>query len=219
MSERNQYESEQNSTNGSHERPVFFKPKIVITGGPCAGKTTVLNNLQESLGQKYLFVPEAATIVLGGGFPKPPSQQVQEWQRALQIAIIGVQKGLEYEAGQRLDKTGSSKLGTLLDRGLGDNAAYLPGGIAEYESLAQEDINTTYQRYSAVIHLGTLAHRGLYQKLNNTARFEDEAQALQIDKRLRQVWQGHKAHYQIDALQDRTAQVQEILNTLNTGEV
>ena len=44
--------------------------KIVITGGPCAGKTTALSWIANNLPQKgytVLFVPETATELIGGG--------------------------------------------------------------------------------------------------------------------------------------------------------
>ena len=44
--------------------------RILLTGGPCAGKTTAITNISKSLGQlgiKVLVVPEAATLLNNGG--------------------------------------------------------------------------------------------------------------------------------------------------------
>ena len=44
--------------------------KIVITGGPCAGKTTAMSWIQSNftkLGYTVLFVPETATELISGG--------------------------------------------------------------------------------------------------------------------------------------------------------
>jgi predicted ATPase len=44
--------------------------RIALTGGPCAGKTTALSNLNQNLTQmgfKVLLVPEAATLLMKGG--------------------------------------------------------------------------------------------------------------------------------------------------------
>ena len=44
--------------------------KIVLTGGPCAGKTTAMNWIQNFFtkqGYKVLFVPETATELITGG--------------------------------------------------------------------------------------------------------------------------------------------------------
>ena len=44
--------------------------RLVLTGGPCGGKTTSqarLSTFFENLGWKVFRVPEAATVLLGGG--------------------------------------------------------------------------------------------------------------------------------------------------------
>jgi signal recognition particle GTPase len=44
--------------------------KILLTGGPCAGKTTSLAKLQSTLdnkGFRVFCVPEAATLMMKGG--------------------------------------------------------------------------------------------------------------------------------------------------------
>ena len=44
--------------------------KIVLTGGPCAGKTTAMSWVQNAFtekGYKVLFVPETATELISGG--------------------------------------------------------------------------------------------------------------------------------------------------------
>jgi hypothetical protein len=44
--------------------------KIVVTGGPCGGKTTALSRIQRDLshlGYTVLIVPETATALLSGG--------------------------------------------------------------------------------------------------------------------------------------------------------
>jgi putative protein kinase ArgK-like GTPase of G3E family len=44
--------------------------RILLTGGPCAGKTTAIADITQDLNQlgcKVLVVPEAATIVMKGG--------------------------------------------------------------------------------------------------------------------------------------------------------
>ena len=44
--------------------------KIVLTGGPCAGKTTAMSWVENAFtekGYKVLFVPETATELISGG--------------------------------------------------------------------------------------------------------------------------------------------------------
>lgn len=44
---------------------------IVLTGGPCSGKTTVLRAIAEEFRGRIVLVPEVATLLLSGGFPIP----------------------------------------------------------------------------------------------------------------------------------------------------
>ena len=44
--------------------------KIVLTGGPCSGKTTSIQKIEEEftqLGYKVIIVPEAAPILINSG--------------------------------------------------------------------------------------------------------------------------------------------------------
>jgi len=44
--------------------------RVLLTGGPCAGKTTALAAISQDLtqlGYKVLVVPEAATLIMQGG--------------------------------------------------------------------------------------------------------------------------------------------------------
>jgi len=46
--------------------------EIVLTGGPCGGKTTGLSYISEKLmdwGFRVFIVPEVATMIIGGGIP------------------------------------------------------------------------------------------------------------------------------------------------------
>jgi dephospho-CoA kinase len=43
--------------------------KIVLTGGPCAGKTSCLRAIRAEFGEQVVTVPEVATLLLNNGFP------------------------------------------------------------------------------------------------------------------------------------------------------
>jgi Ni2+-binding GTPase involved in maturation of urease and hydrogenase len=66
--------------------------KIVLTGGPGAGKTAVLEMIRHSLCDHIAIVPEAAGVIFGGGFPR---REELEARRAAQRAIYHVQLELE----------------------------------------------------------------------------------------------------------------------------
>lgn len=53
-----------------NERVPHRVYKVVLTGGPCGGKTTGQSRLStffENIGWKVFRVPETATVLLGGG--------------------------------------------------------------------------------------------------------------------------------------------------------
>jgi len=59
--------------------------RIVLTGGPGAGKTAVLALVKQSLCQHLRVLPEAAGILFGGGFPRSDGLDAR---RAAQRAIL-----------------------------------------------------------------------------------------------------------------------------------
>ncbi|MGZ3695296.1 MAG: AAA family ATPase, partial [Bdellovibrionota bacterium] len=44
--------------------------KIVLTGGPCAGKTTMVKMIEQAFPASVVGVPEAASLLFNGGFPR-----------------------------------------------------------------------------------------------------------------------------------------------------
>ena len=67
--------------------------KLVLTGGPCGGKTTGqarLSTFFENLGWKVYRVPETATVLLGGGvnFAELPQFAQIEFQENLLRTMI-----------------------------------------------------------------------------------------------------------------------------------
>src|SRR5689334_202851 len=93
---------------------------IVLTGGPGAGKTAVMEAARQIFGQHISILPEAASIIYAGGFPRIASPQ---GIRAAQRAICRVQEELERFS---LDLGHPSV--ALCDRGIVDGAAYWPAG-------------------------------------------------------------------------------------------
>ena len=67
--------------------------KIVITGGPCAGKTTAMSWIQNAFTEKgylVLFVSETATELSSGGAPWKYTKNNKEYQ--LQITKLMLAK-------------------------------------------------------------------------------------------------------------------------------
>src|SRR3989338_5679779 len=66
--------------------------RIVLTGGPGAGKTAILEVIKKNFCEHITVLPEAASIVFGGGFWRKGSIPAK---KAAQRAIYHIQKELE----------------------------------------------------------------------------------------------------------------------------
>jgi predicted ATPase len=162
--------------------------RIAITGGPGGGKSTVAAALGRELSGRVVVVPEVATHLLGGFFPRIADA---DERRAVQRAIYHVQ--LELEAVHR-SRAGNDTV-LVFDRGLLDGAAYWPEGADAFFAALGADAATARARYDAVVFLETAAVGGLAIASNNTARTEALEDAVRVDTRLREVWSPHPAFH------------------------
>lgn len=166
---------------------------VAITGGPGAGKTAVLEMARRALCEHVGFLPEAAGILFGGGFPRGDSIPVR---RAAQRAIFHVQRELEALALEQ-DSVGVA----LCDRGTIDGLAYWPDSPQSYWYELGTSHPAELQRYAAVIHLQTPSIDQGYNH-DNHLRTESAAQALEIDKRIERAWATHPRRTMISSRTD-----------------
>lgn len=178
---------------------------IVLTGGPGAGKTAVLEMIRRLICPHVALLPEAAGILFSGGFPRGSDVTTV---KSAQRAIYHVQRELEKMA--MADK--NVKV-VICDRGALDGLAYWPN---HDESFFQE-LGTTraeeFARYSMVLHLKTPTLRYGYNH-ENPIRTETAAEALQIDKRIELAWNGHPRRMFIEntsSFFDKAQQALELL--------
>lgn len=162
---------------------LVHDPKlIVLTGGPGAGKTAVLEVVRRSFCRHVEVLPEAASILFGGGFPR---HDTRVGRVAAQRAIYRVQDELERIAIEE----GESGI-VLCDRGTVDGVAYWPGAADALWS----EVGTTYRaelaRYAVVIHLRTPSAAYGYDR-SNPVRSETAEQAFAIDERILAAWSAH----------------------------
>ena len=157
---------------------------IVITGGPCAGKTSALTELRRRFCSDVEFVPEAATdLILDGIAP----WTCDSW---LEFQTHVMQLQLKREAAA---VSGAYTL-VICDRGVCDSRAYLTED--EYEqALAANGLTceTALARYDAVFHLESAAKGdpAAYTQANNKARFENVEEAAEADDRIAAAWADH----------------------------
>lgn len=205
-------------------------PKIVLTGGPCAGKSTILNRIQESFPEQVETVPEAANMLIGGGFPLPSESlpYSERWQMTLQDPLFTLQQSLEANHNELALHTNKQLL--VCDRGLLDQAAYFKGGVGEFlERYKVGDIGEILDRYSMVIHLASVALLGesAYRQASSAQeRVEDNVeQVREVEQKTLEAWSQHPNHRVIEPhgdFQQKTAMVMELLrdqlNAINDGE-
>ena len=187
-------------------RQIHVPKKVVLTGGPGAGKTAALELIRQSFCVHVMVLPEAAGIVFGGGFPRSDALATR---RAGQRAIYYVQRELESVA------EASAPALILCDRGTVDSAAYWPGPDEYWPSLATT-LEAELARYDAVIHLRTPTRHNGYNHAN-PLRIETVAQAQAIDARLAEAWAAHPHRYEVQSavhFLDKATAVLEIVRGL-----
>lgn len=169
-------------------------PRYVLTGGPCAGKTTALAMLLQKLsdfGVTPFLVSEVATHVIMNGIR---FEKVENWPK-LQQEIIRTQLLFE-DIMERFANLQPGKRKILIcDRGAMDGMAYT--SPEEFKALVQDMdyrlIDLRDKRYAAVFHLVTAADGAeKFYNLENAARTETPEQARTLDKKTLGAWNGHE---------------------------
>lgn len=159
------------------------KQRVVLTGGPAAGKTAVAEVLKRQLSDEVAVVPEVATMLFQAGFPRP---KVQAGRCLVQQTIFSVQRNIE-----GLYEITHPDVTHVCDRGTLDGAAFWPGGAARFLNAMGTTAETEFRRYDAVVFLQTSAHGENTYSTDSPVRTETPAQARVIDERLQKVWSEH----------------------------
>lgn len=178
--------------------------EIAITGGPCAGTSSILSTLQQKISDFGLDVyttDEAATgLIRRGAFLKramgaKDKKKMREYQKMI------IRRCMADEAEMRRCAEIEGRRAVILcDRGIPDSRAYLPEGTEGdliYEGLLEECKSSAFsvlESYKAVIKLTTAADGALpfYTLANNTARDETPEVACYLDKRIEEAYMGHQ---------------------------
>lgn len=165
---------------------------VVLTGGPGAGKTAVLEVLRRNFGEQVEILPEAASILFKGGFPRNGDEV---HRRSAQRAIYFVQRELE----RVVLELGTHQV-ALCDRGTLDGLAYWPGDPAGFWRDTSTSLEAELARYHAVIHLRTPPARNYNHK--NPIRTETPSEAAAVDERILGVWASHPRRYIVESTTD-----------------
>ena len=195
-----------NKRKNSVEEDIQFY-KICFTGGPCAGKTTALTEVSESLrelGFTVFVVPEAASLIFSGGGDLDLSNYDDYSALKFQYMLLQLQKCLE-DIYSELALLNRKKVVVLCDRGVMDGSAYLTAD--QWKTLIDEwDLDVVRmrdRRYDMVVHLVTAADgaeefysSGLSG--TNKARVENLESAIKLDKKIQQSWMAHPLFVIVD---------------------
>ena len=190
--------------------------RIVLTGGPCSGKTSALAALKSRLtdrGYKVIICPEAATkLIIAGILPGEGELTGDEFQKEILLDTIEQEDRMLSAAKAYRDK--GMKVVILCDRGAMDGEAYV--GPGAYRALLETYGYTPRQlcdeRYHAVMHLRTaaLGAEQFYTLANNSARTETPEQARALDARTFEAWQRHPHPRAIDNSTDFDGKMQRL---------
>jgi predicted ATPase len=183
--------------------------RIVLTGGPGAGKTVISVRIAEAHPEKFVRVPEAATQVYDA--------LQTRWDRLDVAGRRDVQRRifrLQIEQENRMAAEHPEKI-LLLDRGTIDGAAYWPDGPAEYWRDLRTTLPEQLARYDMVIWLESCAALGMYDgDQSNFCRFEDADAAIQSGERLLELWQGHANLHRVAAAQNLDDKIAAVAQTI-----
>lgn len=174
-------------------------PEIVLTGGPCAGKTTGLNYIPEKLndwGFRVFLIPEVATMTISGGVPDISAIAAKEPEKYFKIEenMLLLQRALRAKFNRLAGIFENEKRVIISDRGEMDVKAYMPESY--FTAMLHDlklDLDDIRDSYDGVIHLVTAADGAeeFYTQTNNKARRESPEEAKAADERTKNAWTGH----------------------------
>lgn len=191
---------------------------VVLTGGPCSGKTSALAFLSRELrdhGIDVLTVDEVATqFITGGIVPNRDTLSLEDFQRHIIYHII--EKENRWKEVAKSMK--ASRKIIICDRGTLDSMAYMEG--TAFRTMIKKEDWTIPElrdgRYDGIIHMRTAAMGALeyYTTENNKARRESPEEARELDQKTLQAWIGHPHLRVIDNSTDFQGKLNRVLKEI-----
>jgi len=199
--------------------------EIVLTGGPCAGKTTALARIEEDLtekGYKVFVVGESATELIKSGVRPFGDKCLDMVTFQKMIMLYQLQKEEIYN--KTLSNYENDDVVIIYDRGMMDNKAYVNdrefNEVLEFMSSSlgtKITINDLLERYDMVIHLVTSADgkKDSYTLDNNNARTESADDAVKLDRKTMNAWSRHDNLVIIDNEKDFREKIDKVLDAIH----
>lgn len=169
--------------------------RIVLTGGPCGGKSTIINNVAKRLedeGYNVIVVNETAREIMEKGIKAKPEDRT--YTLAFQNMILQEQLRKENKANILAQTEVNRNTIILYDRGAIDNRAFLPCQD-DFDTILRKNKITELEllnRYDIVIHLASLATTNNNEYVNDEIRKENPNEAKILDNKIATAWLLHQ---------------------------
>ena len=167
---------------------------IVLTGGPCAGKTTAINTIKKHLNARNIpcfIVPETATELIPNLVNHEITDLYNFQKLIMKRQLVKESDTLDYV---RFNYSKLDRCVILYDRGLYDNLAYLNNHNLFNKMLKSYNKNelTSLEKYDMVIDLLSLATcKPNEYNYSNQVRKEDILESSILDNRTSNAWANH----------------------------
>eukprot|EP00727_Mastigamoeba_balamuthi_P003392 m51a1_g1305 hypothetical protein (383) ;mRNA; r:205705-206963 len=204
------------------EEPSFTR--IVLTGGPCGGKTTALAEVSErlrTLGHQVFVQPEISTLLSNSGAGFPASSGV-EYRSKWESERLRLQLDLE-DCFERIARASGRPTVLLCDRGAGDAAAYCAAEAWPAISAAaipgcslSAAPALMVNRYDFVIHLvsAAIGAEQYYQQSGNSARRETLDEAITVDRNVLNAWSTHPRLIVVDNSTNFAGKIKRVISAI-----
>ena len=201
-------------------------PRIVLTGGPCGGKTTALAYLYEKLsnaGYSIIMTPEVATMIINSGLNPAGVKSATDFENLIMTTQVFLEDHIFAHALGIKNSHASTELGVnkplmICDRGIMDAKAYI--GDEDFKTILArhkwDEVVLRDGRYDGVFHLVTAADgKPEYYNLDNPARQEKTPKAaIRADRLTQEAWLGHPHFVVLDNSMLFEEKMKRLLNAI-----
>lgn len=190
--------------------------KLVLTGGPCGGKTTGQSRLStffENLGWKVFRVPETANVLLAGGVNF--ADLTEEMAVKFQENLLSTMMQIENTFFELADGIEDRNVLIICDRGTLDASAFISKEQWDkiLARLSLDEVEIRDNRYNQVIHMVSAAKgaESFYSIDDHASRSEGLEQARIRDTRAAEAWVGHPYVDIVDNSSDFESKINQLI--------